>query len=220
MSLNSYLKDRKRKKILELLLEHAGRCKSVGKSFGEVGSLIAQGNYSELSSKVAIITTQERSADDVEERLNREIALSNLPTKLGEEIQLFVRNLDRAAGAAKRSVINLELISNFKIPIKYATIIEDATKIIENIFVHMEHGLENIHDLDVVKEVYLKVNELETKVDKIYIELKRGYLEIEQVFNSAAALLILDHAFRDLEASADFAEDASDILLTLVSRRG
>lgn len=220
MNLNNYLKDRKQKRLSELLVEHAGRCKAVGKSFAEVGKMIATGNKTELPAKVAIITTQERSADDVEANINTEVATSNIPTKLGEELLTFVRNLDRSAGAVKRAVINLALIYEYTLPEKYGKKIEEATIIIQEIFMEMEKALTDISELNVVKEVCTNVNALETKIDKIYIYLKQGYFEIEKTFQSPAALLILDHSFRDLEASADFAEDAADQLLTLVSRRG
>jgi uncharacterized protein Yka (UPF0111/DUF47 family) len=84
----------------------------------------------------------------------------------------------------------------------------------------MELGLNTINNEEKVYSICHEVNALETKIDVIYTELKRGYFEIEEAFKSSAALIILDHAFRDLESSADFGEDAAEILTTLVSRRG
>ncbi len=220
MSLNDYLKDRKQKIILDLMIEHAGRCRAVGKSFVEVGKMIASGNKTNLTSRVAIIKTQERSADEIEAKLGLEVAVSNLPSKMADDLLLLVRKLDRAAGAAKRSVINLELIKDFDLPEKLAERIRESTEIINEIFIKMELGLRSISNEDKVYNICYEVNALETKIDVIYTELKRGYFEIEDAFKSSAALIILDHAFRDLESSADFGEDAAEILTTLVSRRG
>ncbi|MCY3413051.1 MAG: DUF47 family protein [Candidatus Heimdallarchaeota archaeon] len=220
MSLNTYLTDRKHRKIHELMLEHAGRCRAVGKSFMEASVMITTGKNNDLASRVSIIRAEERSADEVEAKINIEVAKSNLPTKLAEELLTFVRVLDRAAGASKRAVINLELISDYQLPNQYAKMVEESASIIRDIFIEMENALKRLDDTAYVKKSTQKVNQLETKIDNIYIELKKGYFEIEKAFNSSAALIILDHGFRDLEAAADFGEDAADLLLTLISRRG
>lgn len=220
MSLNLYLKDRKHRRILELLVEHAGRCRAVGKSFYEVGQMIVSGNKNDLSSKVAIIRSEERSADEVEAKISIEVAKSNLPTHLSEDLLLFVRALDRSAGASKRAVINLEIISDYDLPEVFAKKIGESTKIIREIFKKLEKALLNLTNSEKVFKICREVNSLETKIDNIYIDLKKGYFQIESVFNSSAALIILDHAFRDLEAAADFGEDAAELLTTLVARRG
>lgn len=220
MTLISYLKDRKNGRIYELMFEHAGRCLAVGKSFHDAGKIIASGNITDLSSRMKIIQTEERSADDIEAKINQEIAKSNLPSKISEDLMLFVRTLDRAAGASKRAVINLELISEYNLPEKYAKEVEKASEIIKEIFVEVNKALHSIEDIEKLKEKCRKVDELETEIDTLYTDLKSGYFEVEKVFNSSAALIILDHAFRDLEAAADFGEDAAELLLTLVARRG
>ncbi len=220
MSLKSLLEERKYSIIFDLMLEHAGRCKAVGKSFYEASIMLASGNKTDLKSRVKIIKTEERSADEVEAKLNLEVAKSNIPSKLAEELVLFVRTLDRAAGASKRAVTNLELISDYKLPTAYTSKIEKSAEIIKKLFEEMEKGIKNINDIDKVKKHCQVVNDYESEIDRNYTDLKQGYFEIERAFNSSAALIILDHAFRDLEAAADFGEDAADRLLALVSRRG
>ena len=56
-------------------------------------------------------------------------------------------------------------------------------------------------------------------MDDLYAQFKTGYFEIEKAFNSTAAMIILDHAIRDIEECADRAEDAIELLAELVKRR-
>ncbi len=218
MDLNSYLRDRKNSILRELMVEHAGRCKAVGNSFMEAGKALMSGSTEELNSRMKIIRTEERSADEVEARINKEISTSNIPPKLGEELAQFVRTLDRAAGACKRAVINLELLRDFKLPNTYVELFEKSTETIHQILIQMERGVQNISDIEVVTEVARLVDELETVIDQNYRKFKKGYFEIEKSFGSSAALILLDHALRDLEAAADFGEDSSEMLLALVRR--
>ena len=220
MSLSSILKNRKNRRITNLLIEHAGMCVAVGNSLHKASAMMKSGSLSDLKSRVSVIRTEERSADEVEAKINREVAKSSLPSKLAEELLLFVRALDRAAGAAKRTVINLELISEYPMPKKYSNLINEATSILKEIFEIMEKTLHRLDDSTFVTKQCRKVGNRETKIDEIYVKLKKGYFEIEKTFNSAAAMIILDHAFRDIEAVADFSEDATEVLTTLVSRRG
>lgn len=219
MSLNSYLKDRKTRRLTELLLEHAGLCKSVGKSIFDVGKLLVSGNKQDLPSRVSIIKTQERSADEIELKINKEVAISNIPSKLGEELLLFVRTLDRAAGACKRSVINLEIIKDYSLPLSFTEKLMQASEFTYEIFVKMEEALNSMDNINTIEKLSAEINRLETKIDDLYAELKSGYFEIEESFKSSAALIILDHALRDLESSADFSEDAAEMLVTLLTRR-
>lgn len=219
MSLVSYLSDRKLKRIHELMMEHAGRCKAVGRTFQEVGKMIATGNKGEISEKLAIIKTEEKSADHIVVQITKQVALSNLPDEMSEELLSFIRTLDRAAGAAKRSVTNLYLIKDYSLPLKYAEKVEEASNIINDIFIRMEVALKNLNDMTTITSNCNEIDNLESKMDLIYQDLKNGYFEIEKSFKSAAALIILDHAFRDLESSADFGEDAAELLISLVSRK-
>ncbi|MHA2251102.1 MAG: DUF47 family protein, partial [Candidatus Kariarchaeaceae archaeon] len=167
-----------------------------------------------------IIHTEEKSADNLEMELIKEVAKSELPdSKLKEDLIAFVRMLDSAAGGAKRSATNMLLLVNYPLPEKFANIIDEASKVVGTIFEEIEQAVLNLKDVDSVIKTSRKVDKLEDRMDTLYSNLKEGYFEIEKSFQSSAALIILDHVCRDLEFSADKAEDAIEILAELVQRR-
>ncbi|MHA2275477.1 MAG: hypothetical protein ACXAC2_06910, partial [Candidatus Kariarchaeaceae archaeon] len=74
-------------------------------------------------------------------------------------------------------------------------------------------------DAEYINSIARSIDKHEDKMDNLYAEFKIGYFEIEKVFNSTAAMIILDHAIRDIEECADRAEDAIELLAELIQRR-
>ena len=214
--LTSYLGEKKSKQIVEMMTQHAFRCLNVGETLSRVADLWLKRQAEPAQTTVAMIESEEKSADDIAEKIFEELAKSEIPPKLRDEIMTFVELLDKAAGAAKRSAKNMSLLIDYSLPQKYGDLVMDSCEIIKNIFEEMVKTLKNLNDVDFVREQDRLISDLENKMDKIYLELKKGYFEIEKAFQSAAALIILDHVVRDLEGSTDLAEDAADLLLNIV----
>jgi uncharacterized protein Yka (UPF0111/DUF47 family) len=206
--------------VLQLLQEHAGRCKAVGHTLGKISTAWSQGKEEAAKINKEIIHQEEKSADNLEAELIKEVAKSELPdTKLKEELITFVRMLDSAAGSAKRSATNMLLLLNYPLPTQYSALIDEASKIIATIFEDIEQAVLNLDDVELVIKKSRKIDKLEHTVDGIYSDLKQGYFTIEESFQSSAALIILDHVCRDLEGCADKGEDAIDILAEIVQRK-
>jgi uncharacterized protein Yka (UPF0111/DUF47 family) len=206
--------------VLQLLQEHAGRCKAVGHTLGKISTSWSQGKEEAAKINKEIIHQEEKSADNLEAELIKEVAKSELPdTKLKEELITFVRMLDSAAGSAKRSATNMLLLLNYPLPTQYSALIDEASKIIATIFEDIEQAVLNLDDVELVIKKSRKIDKLEHTVDGIYSDLKQGYFTIEESFQSSAALIILDHVCRDLEGCADKGEDAIDILAEIVQRK-
>jgi predicted phosphate transport protein (TIGR00153 family) len=219
MTLSEYLRDRKTRRVHELLIEHAGRCRAVANSYNQLVTAWAEGNKEVLVSRAAIIRSEEHSADEVMLTIQSEVAQSNLPTKISEELLSLVKMIDKAAGAAKRSGINIELLKEYILPKEYSDKLIEASKVLIEIFETLEKALNNISNPDKVIKLCEEVDSLESKIDDKYKILKNAYFQIEKLFKSSAALIILDHSFRDLESCADYAEDAAELLLALVERK-
>ncbi|MHA2402658.1 MAG: DUF47 family protein, partial [Candidatus Kariarchaeaceae archaeon] len=218
--ISSYLSSRRQRRVLQLLQEHAGRCKAVGHTLGKISTSWSQGKEEAARINKELIHQEEKSADNLEAELIKEVAKSELPdTKLKEELITFVRILDSAAGSAKRSATNMLLLLNYPLPEQYSALIDEASKIIATIFEDIEQAVLNLDDVELVVKKSRKIDKLEHTVDGIYSDLKEGYFTIEKSFQSSAALIILDHVCRDLEGCADKGEDAIEILAEIVQRK-
>lgn len=218
--LASYLSSRRTKNVLNLMEKHVGRCKAVGHTLGKIATEWSQGETEKVKINKEVIHTEEKSADNLEKELIKEVTKSEFSNdKLKEDLIKFVRMVDTSAGGAKRAATNMLLLVDYPLPDKYAKILDDAAHVIAEIFVEIEKAINNIKDVEFIKQSTLVIDKLEDDMDDYYSQLKKGYFEIEQSFGSAAALIILDHVARDLEHCADMGEDASEILLELVQRR-
>lgn len=218
--ISSYLSSRRQRRVLQLLQEHAGRCKAVGHTLGKISKSWSQGKEEAARINKEIIHQEEKSADNLEAELIKEVAKSELPdTKLKEQLIAFVKMLDSAAGSAKRSATNMLLLLNYPLPGQYSAMIDEASKIIAMIFEDIEQAVLNLDDIELVIRKSRKIDKLEHTVDGIYSDLKEGYFTIEESFQSSAALIILDHVCRDLEGCADKGEDAIEILAEIVQRK-
>lgn len=221
-TLANYLSSRKLKRVLQLLQEHSGRCKAVAHTFGKISDAWYAGKIEEAKTNKVKIHSQEKSADHIEIELIHEVAKSELPdTKMKEELIHFVRLLDAAAGSAKRSASNMVLLLDYPLPEKYAKLLNEGTGVIATIFEEMDSAVKSITkgDSDFINSIARSIDKHEDKMDDLYAEFKIGYFEIEKLFNSTAAMIILDHAIRDIEECADRAEDAIELLAELVQRR-
>lgn len=221
-SLADYLTSRKLKKVMQLMQEHSGRCKAVAHTFGKISDAWYSGKIQEAKTNKAKIHAEEKSADHIERDLIHEVAKSELPdTKMKEELINFVRLLDAAAGSAKRSATNMVLLIDYPLPQKYSNMLKEGTDVIASIFNEMDIAVRSIPngDADKIISISRAIDKYEGKMDTLYAEFKIGYFEIEKTFNSTAAMIILDHAIRDIEECADRAEDAIELLAELIQRR-
>ncbi len=214
--LTAYLGEKKSKEIIDLMIQHSYRCLNVGETLKRIADLWLKRQAGPAQTTVAMIESEEKSADNIAEKIFEELALSEIPPKLKDEIMGFVELLDKSAGAAKRSAKNMSLLIDYSLPQKYGEMILESCGIISQIFDEMVKTLKSLNNVEFVRNQDRLISDLENKMDKIYLDLKKGYFEIEKAFQSAAALIILDHVVRDLEASTDLAEDAADLLLNIV----
>ncbi|MCG3218412.1 MAG: DUF47 family protein [Candidatus Heimdallarchaeota archaeon] len=171
-----------------------------------------------LKRSAEIMIKEERSADLLEQEIIKELSASELPSKVREINLQFVRTNDKAAGLAKRGVKNIVFLYEFKLPSKVNKMLIDlgkyTTQAIETLIEASE--IIGIASTDEVLELTKKVSDLEGEVDEIYSQIKQSYFEVEKSFNSAAGLILFDHALRNFETITDMIEDSSDLLSTLL----
>ena len=164
-----------------------------------------------------IIHQEEKTADKVEAEIIDMLSEGQTPEYVRSDLMNFIRLADRAAGNAKRGVKNLLVLINHEFPKGINELIGTIfDKVAEEIdaFIKVFDSMFKV-EIEELKKLISKVDNLESDIDKLYADLK-----YEIAYNSekvpAGALIILDHAIKDLEDVSDLVEDCADMVRSIV----
>jgi len=164
-----------------------------------------------------IIHQEEKTADKVEMEIVQMLSKGKTPVYVRADLLTFVRKADKAAGSIKRGTNNLLLLINHTFP---AGIIAELEAIIDLLidemkaFVKVFDGMFKVEHSVLVNYIQ-KVDEIESKIDQNYKKLKYEIAySTEKV--PAGALIILDHAIKDIEECSDLIEDCAEMISSIV----
>jgi len=164
-----------------------------------------------------IIYQEERTADSIEIEIIDMLSEGKTPDHVRADLLNFIRTADKAAGSVKRGSNNLLLLIKHEFPegiIKVLSSVFDLLVEEMDAFIHVFDAMFKVEHED-LKEYISKVDSIESKIDLQYRELK-----YEIAYNTekvpAGALIILDHAIKDLEESSDLIEDCAEMLRSIV----
>ena len=129
----------------------------------------------------------------------------------------FIKLADKSAGRIKQGVNNLLLLINQEFPESIMKILKSNFELLVDEFQGFAKVFDSMFSIEheeLVKEIE-KVSQIETDIDNNYKKLK-----YEIAFSTgdvpAGALIILDHAIRDIEKSSDLIEDCAEMVRSLV----
>ena len=215
--LKQWLSRRRSSKVLNRMRDHlvyVNSCIAKSKDFYkfwlEKDEVAAKNMYD-------IIHQEEKTADSVEVEIVNLLTEGETPDYVRSDLMNFVRIADKAAGSAKRGVKNLLLLINRKFP-------ESIDKLIGSIFellVEEMEGFMQVYD-KMFKIEHTELLSIISEVDNIEssIDVKYAELKYEIVYSTesvpAGALIILDHAIKDLEEASDLIEDCADMIRSIV----
>jgi uncharacterized protein Yka (UPF0111/DUF47 family) len=164
-----------------------------------------------------IIHQEEKTADKVEAEIIDMLSEGKTPEYVRADLLNFIRTADKAAGSVKRSANNLLLLIKHEFPKGINKILDAIFELlVEEIeaFIKVFDDMFKLEHPQLIKDI-AKVDSIESKIDDKYRELKY------QIANKtegvpAGALIILDHAIKDLEETSDLIEDCAEMLRSLV----
>ena len=164
-----------------------------------------------------IIHQEEKTADNVEAEIIDMLSEGNTPEYVRTDLMNFIKIADKAAGNAKRGVKNLLLIINHDFPSGIKDIIDKMFDLLAeeiDAFIKVFDAMLKVEHQELLK-IISKVDQIESLMDDLYADIK---LEIS--YNTAqvpaGALIILDHAIKDLEDVSDLVEDCADMIRSIV----
>jgi len=215
--LKQWLSKRRESRILKRIRDHliyVDSCIVKGKDFYKFW--VAKDEEASTN-MYEIIHQEEKTADKVEAEIIEMLSEGQTPEYVRADLMSFIRLADRAAGNAKRGVKNLLVLIKHDFPKGINDLIGQIfDKLAEeiNAFIKVFDSMFKV-ELDELKEMISKVDNLESKIDELYAKVK-----YEIAYNSedvpAGALIILDHAIKDLEDVSDLVEDCSDMVRSIV----
>jgi len=215
--LKQWLSRRRESRILKRIREHLIKINSCVSKSSDFYDFWVKKDVEATKSSYKIISEEERTADVILANIVDMLSEGETPEYVRADLLNFVRLADKAAGAVKRGTQNLLILIEASFPEKITeiigTIIEslvEESKLFIKTFDKM-FQIEREQLLEIINEV----DKLESEIDKQYHNLK-----YEMAYNTpetpAGALIILDHAIRDLEEASDLIEDVAGLIRSIV----
>ncbi|MBN1329143.1 MAG: DUF47 family protein [Candidatus Heimdallarchaeota archaeon] len=217
MRLSNFFRKRAEEEIHKKMEEHAGRVQLSTKSLMRAVNAWKENNFAALDREVGIIRAEENSADHLLADIWLDLTKGALKSKLRSNILTFVKRTDEVANFAKRAAENMLILYKIKLPDEIFKSISKACELIHMCTQKLAEAL-SIYRKDIHRTIDLttEISFLEHQVDGLYSRLKNQYFQFQQITDNFAALIIFDHGMRDIEKAANSAEDASDVLRSIV----
>ncbi|MHA1397526.1 MAG: DUF47 domain-containing protein [Candidatus Heimdallarchaeaceae archaeon] len=215
--LKQWLSRRRESRILDRIREHLVHvygCITKSKDFYK---LWLEKDEDAAENLYKLIHQEEKTADSIEAEIVDMLSKGETPEYVRTDLISFIRLADKAAGSAKRGVNNLLLLIKHDFPKSVTNHIEDIFDLLtEEItaFLKVYDAMFKVEHTELIENIS-KVDSLESSIDELYRKLK---YEIAYSTESvpAGALIILDHAIKDLEESSDLIEDCAEMIRSIV----
>lgn len=174
----------------------------------------------ELSETVSDIEEQaDHLRREITDKLSRG-AVSNHWT--ADDLVRISRRVDRVADHAKAASKNVFLLCDKKIPQQFregaGEMAQAVHKEIKTLGAAIEL-LQEVSDVNQINALLDTVEHQEHEMDKLYFNMKQDYFEHLTENISAPIMVILHALFHNLESAADVAEDAADIIRSILATR-
>ena len=208
----------RRTKLLDLAQEQIGTALDTVTLLHKAMESISKAKLDEAKKYVEKLFTVEEEIDHLRTEVFKELSKgAALFADYREDLLHLVKRLDTFADHVKDTARCIVMLGDTKIPDPLwekavhitATLVECATALrssIQNISSNPEEAMKGAH----------KVEEIEARIDKEYLETKSMFIKHAKQINSGA-LIIFDDMVEFLEEAADMCADTADYIVTLAS---
>ena len=215
--ISGFLRKRAEDEMQSKMTEHLARVQLVTKSLMRAMAAWRAGKFADLDREVGNMSAEENAADKLLAEMWLELTKGTLRSKLSSNILTFVKRADEIANHSKRVGMNALILHKSKIPEHVFDEIEKACEIVNMATEKLAEALAVYRkDIQRTVDITTEISFLEHQVDGIYTHLKHHYFDYQKHNENIGGLVIFDHAMRDIEKAANAAEDASDVLRSIV----
>ncbi|MHA1124227.1 MAG: DUF47 domain-containing protein [Candidatus Heimdallarchaeota archaeon] len=217
MRMGSFLRKRAEDVMQTKMTEHLSRVQIATKAFRRAMKAWRNHNFEELDKEVGIISAEENAADRILSEMWLELTKGTLQSKLRSNILTFVKRADEIANYVKRASQNFLILHKLKLPDHIFDEIEKKVELVQMATDKLADALA-IYRKDIQRTIDItsEISFLEHQVDGLYSRIKNHYFDYQKYDKNFGGLVIFDHAMKDIEKAANAAEDASDVLRSIV----
>ncbi len=215
--LKHWLSKRRESRVLKRIREHLILVNSCITKARDFYTFWEEKDEEAAKNMYDLIHQEEKTADIVEADILDMLSAGRMPEYVRTDLINFIKLADKSAGRIKQGANNLLLIINQEFPKSILQILKSNFELLVaefQVFTKVFDSMFSIEHEELVKEIE-KVSQIETDIDENYKQLK-----YEIAFSTgevpAGALIILDHAIRDIEKSSDLIEDCAEMVRSMV----
>jgi predicted phosphate transport protein (TIGR00153 family) len=205
------------KELQKRMEDHLAQILIATSSLEKVVEAWQEKDLPKLDQEVSKINEAENAGDRILSEIWLDFAKGSLKSKLQSNIINFITEADDVINHTKRAVNNFLIIQNLELPQEIYETIKKECQLLHQCVEKLSEGLA-IYREDIKKIIDLaaEISSLEHQIDGIYTQLKTLYFDLHKFAGNVPLLVIFDHAMRDLEKATNSAEDAADILHSIV----
>ncbi|MEA2070052.1 MAG: DUF47 family protein [Asgard group archaeon] len=205
------------KEVHTKMADHLSKILTSTKSLQKAVEAWNQKDLPKLDHEVGVISEAEDAADQILAEIYLDFAKGKLKSKLQTNILNFISHADDIINYTKRAVHNFLILQNCELPEKIFEIIKKQCQLLHQCSEKLSEALDIYREeIDKVIDLTSEISTLEHEIDGIYTQLKTLYFDLHEFTENSALLVVFDHAIQDIEKATNAAEDAADILQSIV----
>ncbi|MBD3191828.1 MAG: DUF47 family protein [Candidatus Heimdallarchaeota archaeon] len=205
------------KDLHQKMTDHLSRIHSATKALLSAVDAWRNHDLSTLDREAGEISNAEDAADRILSEIWLDLAKGSLPTKLQSNIVTFMKRADEVADNAKKASYNFLILHEFSFSEHIYQAVYKACELLHKCSERLIEALEIYRrDIEQTIDLTTEISSLEHQIDALYSQLKHHYFDLHEFTDNFATLLIFDHAIQDIEQAANSAEDAADVLHSIV----
>ncbi|MEM0095858.1 MAG: DUF47 family protein [Candidatus Bathyarchaeia archaeon] len=215
----AWFEKRRKTKALELAQQQIIRALDTAALLHQAVQGFAQGIKKDVEQRIHHLFQAEEEVDKLRREVFREMSRHTaLTADYREDILHLVKRLNTLADHVKDAARCLEILQDMQIPQELVQKILQMTSTLVECAYTLRLSLEKISSapIEAIKHS-AKVEEIENKIDKEYIEVKKLIAKHGGQMNPGSAI-IFDNLVEFVEQAADMCADTADYIITLSSR--
>lgn len=215
----AWFEKRRKAKALELAQQQIIKALDTATLLHQVVRSLAEGTKEEVAQRIRYIFQTEKEVDKLRREVFKEMSKHTaLSVDYREDILHLVKRLDTLADHVKDAARCLEILQEIQIP---EELMQDTLRITSTLVkctLALRTSIEKISSApaEAIKNA-AKVEEIENKIDKEYMNMKKLLIKHGGQMNLGAAI-IFDDLLEFIEQAADMCADTADYIVTLSSR--
>jgi len=204
---------RRESNVMDGVKEHILKVQDTCEEMENAVSAIIAKDLNGARQAIGRLYNDEKAADNIEIRLNRDLSIGDLPAKEREDLMHMVKRIDHIADWAKSAVRNIEIIIDAKIDVP-----EKIWKNIQHLGQRVAAAAKEVKlcmdylgsDHDKFLEHQRIVESIEHEIDDLYFAVKKDLMMSMSI--DPRVMFVMRDIIHGLENAADNCKEAVDLM--------